>query len=196
MFLPFLSWLVTTNLALWRPEGTSITAIITITIGIYSPVSSNILPIDPYLTLMHAFHVQSQGFISCWCIKISLQVQVKMLISSLLWSAFEIKFNIVVWVWLILILHPEPSWGSWIKKWKRRNKNQCLKRFISCSRSNDSIPYTMSLAVASLPLRTHSSNQQQRWNLESLDSWLLPLAQPVSRNAPCWDLSYSELVIK
>lgn len=74
--IPFLSWMAATRLALCRPECVRITASIAISISMDIPISSNALPIDPYLTLPHTTHVQSQGLFSFWCIKICLRVQV------------------------------------------------------------------------------------------------------------------------
>ena len=62
--LPLLGGLATTKLTLWRSKCSRITASVTITTSIGSPVSPNALPINPYLSFPHTVHVQGQGFIS------------------------------------------------------------------------------------------------------------------------------------
>lgn len=74
-FVPFLSGIVTTQLAIIWPVCASVVAASAVTFSISSPVSSNAVCVDPYLTFCHASHVQSQRLISFWFIKIRLQVQ-------------------------------------------------------------------------------------------------------------------------
>lgn len=70
--IPSLSWLATAKLTLRWPECPNVAAQTAVTIGISHPVSAYALAVDPYLTLAHAPHVQSQRLISSRCIKISL----------------------------------------------------------------------------------------------------------------------------
>lgn len=79
-YSPSLGWLATTKLALWRSKWTSIVTVIAITSGKSSPVSSDTLAIDPYLTFTHSLHVQCQWFVSFGSIKRSLQsLQIKLI---------------------------------------------------------------------------------------------------------------------
>lgn len=154
--VPLLSWMATTKLALYyRPECTRITASIAVAISIDVPKSSYALPINPHLTLPHASHVQSQGLVSFWCIKTGLQVQSDMLI-------YTYRF----WIYFESTLNP-------IKQCKEENKT-IVPRVLSCSQ-----PYTTSMAVVYVPLRTLASNQLMRKSLENLISWILLEAQPV-----------------
>lgn len=73
--VPALSWLAAASLTFWRSIRPSITAFVAISISPCSPISSNVLSIDPYLTLPHTGHVQSQRIVSSGSIKISLTEQ-------------------------------------------------------------------------------------------------------------------------
>ena len=68
-----MSWSATPDLALPLTVCPSIAAPLAVTLGVDGPVSSDALPVDPYLTFGHTTHVQGYWLIPFWCIEIGLQ---------------------------------------------------------------------------------------------------------------------------